>query len=231
MLVAFFATMTNATWTPPAGMTERGELIGTALGQVQLDHRRRRHPGRGRGDRQPRRDHLQGRQQRGPPHRPATGRGDGPPPNNEPTFDQDLANRTSPEGTVVNLDAGATDPDGDPFDVRAPTNLPPGLSINTSTGLITGTIGATGSSASPYAVSITVRDGATVDATDTFSWTVTDVSAPNNEPTFDQDLATGPAPRAPWSTSTRAPPIPTATPRRTPPRTCRPASRSTPRPA
>ncbi len=33
MLVAFFATMTNATWTPPAGMTERGELIGTASGK------------------------------------------------------------------------------------------------------------------------------------------------------------------------------------------------------
>ena len=118
--------------------------------------------------------------------RPAAG---GPPPvNNEPTFDQNLPNRTGPEGTVVNLDAGATDLDGDPLTYAA-TNLPPGLSITTGTGLITGTINSTAAAGSPYAVSITVRDGATVDATDTFTWTVTDVPGPNLPPTFDQNLA------------------------------------------
>jgi hypothetical protein len=94
--------------------------------------------------------------------------------NQPPTFDLDLQNRTNPEGTAVNLDAGATDPDGDPLTYAA-TNLPPGLSINTSTGLITGTISSTAAAGSPYSVSITVRDGPTVDATDTFTWTVTDV--------------------------------------------------------
>ncbi len=118
--------------------------------------------------------------------RPAAG---GPPPvNNEPTFDQNLGSRTDPEGTAISLDAGATDLDGDPLTYAA-TNLPPGLSINTSSGLITGTISSVAAASSPYAVSITVRDGATVDATDAFTWTVTDVVAPNNEPTFDQNLA------------------------------------------
>jgi hypothetical protein len=100
-----------------------------------------------------------------------------PPPNRNPTFDQDLGNRTDPEGTVISLDAGATDLDGDPLTYAA-TNLPPGLTINTASGLITGTIGAT-AAPGPYAVSITVRDGpTTIDATDTFSWTVTDVAPP-----------------------------------------------------
>ncbi len=73
-------------------------------------------------------------------------------PNNEPTFDQNLANRTDPEGTVINLYAGATDLDGDPLTYAA-TNLPPGLSINTSSGLITGTISSVAAASSPYAVS------------------------------------------------------------------------------
>ena len=107
--------------------------------------------------------------------------------NREPTFDQNLGNRTDVEGAVISLDAGATDPDGDPL-IYAATNLPPGLSISPTTGLITGTIDATAAAGSPYSVSITVRDGPTVDATDTFTWTVTDVPPPNQPPTFDQDL-------------------------------------------
>ena len=48
-----------------------------------------------------------------------------------------------------------------------------------------GTISLSAASGSPYAVSVTVRDGALVDATDTFSWTVTNT---NQDPTFDQNL-------------------------------------------
>ncbi len=104
--------------------------------------------------------------------------------NQEPTFDQNLSNRTDPEAAIISLDAGATDLDGDPLTHEA-TNLPPGLAISAATGLITGTIDANAAAGSPYAVSITVRDGTTVDATDTFTWTVTNV---NREPTFDQNL-------------------------------------------
>ena len=96
-------------------------------------------------------------------------------PNGDPTFDQNLPNRTDPEGATIDLDAGATDPNGDPLTYAA-TNLPAGLSIDASTGRITGTISFTANAGSPYAVSVTVRDGATVDATDTFTWTVTNTN-------------------------------------------------------
>ena len=125
-----------------------------------------------------------------------------------PAFDTDLGDRTSAEGAVISLDAGATDPDGDALTYAA-TGLPAGLSINTASGLISGTIGYAAAAASPYDVSVTVRDGLTVDATDTFSWTVTNT---DRAPAFDRTWATGPAPRAPSSASTPGRPTPTATP-------------------
>ena len=187
MLVSFFANMSNSTWTPPAGFVERADLIGTSSSQttsmMSADVLR---PAVGAtGTAVATATMSSGNAAQLIALRPAAG---GPPPaNNEPTFDQNLPNRTDPEGTVVNLDAGATDLDGDPLTYAA-TNLPPGLSIAIGTGLITGTINSTAASGSPYAVSITVRDGATVDATDTFTWTVTDVPGPNLPPTFDQNL-------------------------------------------
>ena len=60
--------------------------------------------------------------------------------NQEPTFDQDLPDQTNAEGDVIiSLDAGATDADGDPLTYAA-TGLPDGLSIDTSSGLISGTL-------------------------------------------------------------------------------------------
>ncbi len=105
-------------------------------------------------------------------------------PNGEPTFNQNLGNRTDPENAGITLSAAATDPDGDDLTYAA-TGLPTGLSIDSGTGLITGTIAFTAASGSPWNVSITVRDGATVDDTDTFTWTVTNV---NRNPTFNQNL-------------------------------------------
>jgi hypothetical protein len=104
--------------------------------------------------------------------------------NREPTFDQDLTDRSDPEGAAVSLEAHATDLDGDPL-AYAASGLPPGLSIDTATGLITGTIGFTAAAGSPYVVSVTIRDGAAVDATDVFTWTVTNT---NREPAFAQNL-------------------------------------------
>ena len=91
--------------------------------------------------------------------------------NSPPVFNQDLGNRTDPEGAVVSLSAGATDPDGDALTYGA-SGLPAGLSINTSTGLITGTIAAGAAASSPYSVAVTVAEGANPHATDTFTWTV-----------------------------------------------------------
>ena len=107
-----------------------------------------------------------------------------PGPNREPTFDQNLGNRTDLEGAVISLDAGATDPDGDPSPTPPPT-CPRACRSARPPGSSPGTIANTAAASSPYSVSVTVRDGATVDATDTFTWTVT---KPNREPTFDQNL-------------------------------------------
>ena len=76
--------------------------------------------------------------------------------NAAPAFGQDLPDRSDAEGAVVNLSAGATDPDNDTLTYSA-TGLPDGVSIDPATGLICGTIasGAAGS----YPVEVTVRDG------------------------------------------------------------------------
>ena len=87
--------------------------------------------------------------------------------NQEPTFDQNLGDRTDAEGDLISLDAGATDLDGDTLTYAA-TGLPAGLSIDTASGLISGTIALNAAAGSPYAVAVTVRDGSTVDATDSF---------------------------------------------------------------
>ncbi len=72
------------------------------------------------------------------------------------------------EGANVSLPISATDPNGDPLTFSA-TGLPPGLSINPSTGLISGVIpqGSIGS----YRVTISVSDGNGVIST-TFTWQV-----------------------------------------------------------
>ena len=71
------------------------------------------------------------------------------------------------------LDADAADNDGDALTYSA-TGLPPGITINASTGVISGTLSAT--SAGVRTVTVTVSDGTGTD-TDTFVWTVTATNA------------------------------------------------------
>jgi hypothetical protein len=71
----------------------------------------------------------------------------------------------------VSLAATATDADGDPLTYAA-TGLPPNLAIDPQSGLITGTIAAGARAGSPYHVTVSVREGATPDATDTFNWVI-----------------------------------------------------------
>ena len=71
----------------------------------------------------------QRRRQRRAAHRAATRLGRHPPPNQDPTFDQDLQNRTNAQGAVISLSAHATDPELDTLTYAA-TGLPNGLSIN-----------------------------------------------------------------------------------------------------
>ena len=97
--------------------------------------------------------------------------------NQDPTFNQDLGDQSDAEGALISLSAAATDADLDPLTYEA-TGLPAGLAIDAATGLISGTIDYAAAALSPYAVTITVRDGPSVDDTDTFSWTVTNTNQP-----------------------------------------------------
>jgi YVTN family beta-propeller protein len=69
--------------------------------------------------------------------------------------------------TATNLQVIANDPDGQSLTYSA-TGLPPGLSINTSTGLISGTPATQGS----YTVNLTVSDSGGANAATNFLWTI-----------------------------------------------------------
>jgi len=110
-----------------------------------------------------------------------------PPANQAPSLTQP-ANQTHTEGAAVSLQLSASDPDNDPLTYSA-TGLPGGLSINASSGLISGTLAAGSSAASPYSVTATVNDGRGGSASRTFSWTV-NAPAPPSAPTGLTALAT-----------------------------------------
>jgi hypothetical protein len=78
-------------------------------------------------------------------------------------------NQANTLGDVVTLAVLATDADGDPLTYFA-SNLPPGLSIDVNTGVITGTVTASTVIGSPYTVTIFVSDGQNTDSI-SFLWT------------------------------------------------------------
>jgi Domain of unknown function (DUF4347)/Putative Ig domain/Bacterial Ig domain len=85
--------------------------------------------------------------------------------------------RTSTDGqtTTYNVPGFFSDPDGDPLTFTA-TGLPPGLAINLTTGLISGTLSNSASQGGVggfYAVSVTANDGQGGTLTRNFNWTVT----------------------------------------------------------
>ncbi len=73
-------------------------------------------------------------------------------------------------GDLVSLSLQASDADGDPLSFSA-TGLPPGLSIDSSTGVIAGTISSSADTSEPFAVRVTVSDGM-VSTERSFSWSV-----------------------------------------------------------
>jgi ELWxxDGT repeat protein len=73
-------------------------------------------------------------------------------------------------GAAVNLAISATDADNDPLTYSA-TNLPPGLSIDPNTGLITGTVSLVAGRNPTFDVTIFVSDGFNVGSV-SFTWTV-----------------------------------------------------------
>ncbi|MBK8811289.1 MAG: carboxypeptidase regulatory-like domain-containing protein [Acidobacteria bacterium] len=68
-----------------------------------------------------------------------------------------LSDLSYPEGAAISVSAAATDADNDSLTYSA-TGLPAGLSIDSATGLITGTIPAGARTGSPYAAVVTARD-------------------------------------------------------------------------
>lgn len=106
-------------------------------------------------------------------------------PNTPPTL-QNPGPQSSVAGSGASLAMQASDADGDPLSYSA-SGLPPGLTINPSSGLISGTIAANAANASPYAVSVGVSDG-TDSVSASFSWTV-QAPPPNQPPTARDDGA------------------------------------------
>jgi len=77
------------------------------------------------------------------------------------------AQRLATTPTPIALQITASDPDGDALTYNA-TGLPTGLSINTTTGVISGTVAAP---AGVYPVTVSVTDGS-LTTNQTFTWTV-----------------------------------------------------------
>ena len=97
--------------------------------------------------------------------------------NSPPTLIQP-ANQSSTLNATASLALSASDPNGTPL-VFSAVGLPPGLSIKSASGLISGTASAKGT----YQVTATVSDGL-LSASRSFTWTVN--AAPNRPPTLTQ---------------------------------------------
>jgi hypothetical protein len=79
-------------------------------------------------------------------------------------------NQTNKVGDNVNLQIQASDAKGGTLTYGA-TNLPGGLTINASTGLISGTVATGANIGSPFTVNVAATDG-TFNGSQTFSWTI-----------------------------------------------------------
>ncbi len=83
-------------------------------------------------------------------------------------------NRTNAENAAISLALSATDADGEAITYSA-TGLPPSLTVNAATGLISGTLSYT--SAGSHTVVVTATAGGASDS-ETFTWTVTNTNRP-----------------------------------------------------
>ncbi len=83
--------------------------------------------------------------------------------------------QSNSEGAVINLPIVASDVDG-PSMTYSSGNLPEGLSISPTTGVISGTITYHAATLSPYSSSVTVTDG-TTPTTANFTWNVSQASS------------------------------------------------------
>ena len=80
-------------------------------------------------------------------------------------------NKTNTDGDSVSWSVSASDSNLSGTLSYAASDLPPGLSINTSTGAVSGTVAANASLFGPYTTTLTATDGTYTDS-QTFTWTV-----------------------------------------------------------
>ena len=97
--------------------------------------------------------------------------------NPAPIVDTPIGPTAASDGDVVSITSAFSDPDGDVLTYTA-TGLPTGLSIDSATGEITGTIENSSSQGGPngdgvYTVTVTADDGEGGTVTDTFEYIVT----------------------------------------------------------
>jgi Zn-dependent metalloprotease len=107
--------------------------------------------------------------------------------------------QTGTVGTATSLQIVASDSASGQTLTYSATGLPTGLSINASTGLISGTPSAAGS----YSVTVTVKDTTNATGTASFSWTINPVGGGCSSPgqkLGNPGFETGTA--APWTAST-----------------------------
>ena len=100
--------------------------------------------------------------------------------NDPPVVDTPLPDLVNEDVEVISLDVSSnfSDAEGAALTFSA-TGLPPGLTIDPATGIISGTIDNSASTTGPYSVTITADDGDVGGAvSDTFTWTITN-PAPN----------------------------------------------------
>jgi hypothetical protein len=101
--------------------------------------------------------------------------------------------QSSVEGDTVSLPVSASDPAGNPLTYSA-TGLPPGLSIDSTTGLISGTVayGDAQADFGTYTVMVTVTDSQGAQDTASFPWFVSDeppsVTSPGNQSNVEGDV-------------------------------------------
>jgi hypothetical protein len=98
--------------------------------------------------------------------------------------------QTNLGGDIVSVSFSATDSDNYPLTYSA-TGLPAGLSLDSNSGVISGTIADNAGQATPYSVTITATDSSAPESTSqTFNWTVSDPTVDLYSP-GDQSNSTG----------------------------------------
>ena len=105
--------------------------------------------------------------------------GSSPNSNTAPTL-TNPGDQTGQVGAPVSLSLNGDDADGDPL-VYSATGLPTGLTLDSSSGLISGTPTAEGG----YSVTVEVDDGRSGVDSQSFSWTIGAAPQPNGAPTLD----------------------------------------------